>query len=776
MNVSLKWLAELVDYPSANELVRQFNLHSQEIESLTAVLETKGLVVGLVTDTKSHPDADKLRVCQVDIGAHTLQIVCGAPNVATGQKVVVAPVGTILPGLEIKAATIRGVESQGMICSLPEIGLEPPFGDPSGIEVLPPESVLGTNPVDALYLNDQVMEIGLTPNRADLLSMMGVAYDTAAIFSSKVRLPDVNVSEKGPKNPVQVKIETDGCTSYYARVLEHVVIKPSPAWLKARLIACGVRPINNVVDITNYIMLETGQPLHAFDLGKFKTNEVVVRDAKASETILTLDDIERTLHAEDVVITNGEVATAIGGVKGGANTQIDDSTVQVLLESATFAPSRIRKTAQRLDLRSEASSRFEKGVDPERTLLAMERATTMLIELADATVYQGISGVSNRKSSPVQITITNEEVERALGTTIPRDGIVSIFDRLGFDSTTSSNSYTVDIPSRRQDVVFKHDVIEEIARIYGLNNIPSSVPLSSSIGGLKPFQQLRRFLRRRFNAMGFYDVITYTLMDPAFVEATSRDLDPVIAIQSPMSEKKAVLRQSVLAGLLQVVNYHHARQLFDVRVFEMSRIHNIDNDEVVGFALSGNPAEARWQSKNPVSFYDLKGVVHSLLSHFGERISYRVEEVPEILHPGQSARIYLDEVAIGVIGKVHPKWMKTFEIKDTFVAEITISKLGIEEVIPLYKAVPKVPSVQRELTFITTQPAAALLQSLQNAKTTYVESIDVYDLYRAEETTITVSVKFQSYVATLSSDQVQADVDAMVASAKAAGFVFKDVA
>ena len=229
MNVSLKWLSELVDFPNANELVQKFNLHSQEIESLTTVLESKGLIVGLVKETKPHPDADKLRVCQVDTGSNTLQIVCGAPNVATGQKVIVAPVGTKLPGLEIKAATIRGVESKGMICSLPEIGIEPPFGDASGIEVLPVESTIGSNPVEALYLNDQVMEIGLTPNRADLLSMMGVAYDTAAIFSSKVRLPEVNITEKGPKNPVTVRIETEGCTSYYARVLEHVVIKPSPA-------------------------------------------------------------------------------------------------------------------------------------------------------------------------------------------------------------------------------------------------------------------------------------------------------------------------------------------------------------------------------------------------------------------------------------------------------------------------------------------------------------------------------------------------------------------
>lgn len=776
MNVSLQWLKELVDFPNANELVQQFNLHSQEIESLTTVLETQGLIVGLVKETKPHPDADKLRVCQVDTGSASLQIVCGAPNVATGQKVIVAPVGTKLPGVEIKAATIRGVDSQGMICSLPEIGIEPPFGDASGIEVLPVEASIGSNPVEAMYLNDQVMEIGLTPNRADLLSMMGVAYDTAAIFSSKVRLPQVNVTEKGPKNPVQVRIETKGCMSYYARVLEHVVIKPSPAWLKARLIASGVRPINNVVDITNYIMLETGQPLHAFDLDKFKTHEVVVRDAKPGETIVTLDDIERSLHEEDVVITNGQFATAIGGVKGGANTQIDDQTVHVLLESATFAPGRIRKTAQRLDLRSEASSRFEKGVDPERTLLAMERATTLLIELAEATVYQGVSGVSNHTKPNAIITITSEEIEQALGITLQQVELISIFNRLGFSASVSGNEYVVEIPSRRQDVEQKHDLIEEIARIYGLNNIPSTLPITASTGGLKPMQQRRRLLRRRLNALGFYDVITYTLMDPDFISDIKLYNDPVIAIQSPMSEKKAVLRQSVIPGLLQAVSYHHARQLFDVRLFEISRIHNKTNDEVVGIVMSGSRADARWQSKSGVTFYDIKGLTGSIISRFGERLSYRVEELPGMLHPGQSARIYLDDIAIGVIGKVHPKWMKQFDIKDTYVAEINLSLIQEEEGHAIYRPVPKVPSVQRELTFITDRAAGELIASLRQATTTYVESIDVYDVYRADETTITVSVKFQSFENTLSSDQVQADVDALLANAKASGFTFKDVA
>jgi len=769
MIVSLKWLAELVDYPSVQELVDKFNLHSQEIESVTSLLDTKGLVVGLVTDTKPHPDADKLRVCHVDTGSSQLQIVCGAPNVEAGQKVIVAPVGTTLPGLTIKAATIRGIDSQGMICSLPEIGIEPPFGDASGIAVLPEASILGSDPVAALSLDDTVIEIAVTPNRADLFSMMGVAYDTAAIFETSVRLPNVSVKETGPRNPVRVSIETSGCTSYFARVLEHVVIKPSPEWLKARLIASGVRPINNVVDITNYIMLETGQPLHAFDLGKFNTQHVVVRDAKPGETIVTLDEIERVLDPSDVLITNGDVATAIGGVKGGANTQIDESTVQVLLESATFDPTRIRKTAQRLDLRSEASSRFEKGVDPQRTLLAMERATTLLMELADAIVYEGISGERVQSIHEAVITLSHKAITEAVGTDIPQSEITAILSRLGFVSDFAHNEFKVTIPSRRQDVVYAHDLIEEIARIYGLNNIPSRLPVSASTGGLKPLQQLRRILRLRLNATG------YTLMDPELVPDTTLYNDPLLRIQSPMSEKKAVLRQSVLPGLLQVVSYHHARQLYDVRLFELSHIHNQSSDEVLGLALSGSRPDAHWQNKTPVSFYDLKGHLDSLLHRFTERLRYEKEELPGLFHPGQSARIYLDDVAIGVIGKVHPTYLKKFDIKDTFVAEINLSRLGSEVQIPRFKPIAKVPSVQRELTFISNQPAAVLVRVLRAAKTSYVESVDVYDRYQAEETTITVSIKFQSYENTLSSDQVQADVDILLVSAANAGFTFKDV-
>jgi phenylalanyl-tRNA synthetase beta chain len=441
-----------------------FSLHSQEVEAVYPLLQPVPLVVGLVKDKQAHPEADKLSVCQVDVGSKTLQIVCGAPNVAKGQKVIVAPVGSKLPELLIQQATIRGVESQGMICSLPEIGIEPPFGDASGIEVLGDDAVIGSDPLAYLAFDDTVIELALTPNRGDLLSMMGVAYDVGAILDVPVRFPTVSVNESSTKNLVTIKIDTVGCPAYAARVLEGIQIQPSPAWLKARLIAAGIRPINNVVDITNYVMLETGQPLHAFDLDKFGSNTVLVRQANAGEKVIALDEIERTLTTDDVVITNGSVVTAIGGVKGGLDTGIDATTKRVLLESATFSPTKIRKTAQRLDLRSEASSRFEKGVDPARTLLALDRAAMMLQELASASVHQGVAKAGVFESSPVVIEMSLNAIQASFGMAMESASITVILRRLQFESTVSNDVFKVTVPSRRQDVKSTQDLVEELAR------------------------------------------------------------------------------------------------------------------------------------------------------------------------------------------------------------------------------------------------------------------------------------------------------------------------
>ena len=777
MNVSKQWLNTFLNVDDFSALAELFSMHSQEVERVRPVLATANLTVGLVLDKVTHPDADKLSVCQVDVGDQTLQIVCGAPNVAAGQKVIVARVGTVLPAIVIQEATIRGVKSSGMICSLPEIGLEPPFGDASGIEVLPEEAVIGSDPLTALYLNDVVMELSLTPNRADLLSMMGVAYDAAAMLSTSVTLPAVSIQESRTQNPVHVRIETAGCMSYSARVLEGIQIKPSPAWLKARLIAAGIRPINNVVDITNYIMIETGQPLHAFDLDKFGSNEVLVRVANEGETIVTLDDIERSLTNLDVVITNGTTITAIGGIKGGLHTGIDASTKRVLLESATFSPVHIRKTAQRLDLRSEASSRFEKGVDLNRSLLALDRAATLLQELAGASVFQGIASAGQLNVEDRVITSSLHAIQSSMGVALSVPVIESLFSRLGFKLVVQSDVLEITVPSRRMDVTTTQDVVEELARLYGYNNIPSSLPLLSTQGGLQSKQQRRRQVRRLFRSIGFDETITYSLIPEAKASIALLEADSFTRIQSPMSETKVVLRQRVLPSVLEVMQYHHARQLHDVRLMELSHVHNAAYDEVVAGAISGTAHGATWQHKDTVSFYDMKGVVERLFELLGVTPSFQPGEVPELFHPGQSAVIFVHQTIVGYVGKVHPKWLKHYDLKDTYVFEVVISPYLVPSTVRQVRAIPKTPSVTRELTFVVGLDGRAgdVVNAVHAASTTFLQSVEVFDVYTTTEMAITLSLQFQDEGKTLSSESVQADVDSIVAYLTNQNIRFKDV-
>ena len=776
MKLSSKWLKEFVDIKDVSNVARLFSLHSQEVEAVYPLLQPVPLVVGLVKDKQPHPEADKLSVCQVDVGSKTLQIVCGAPNVAKGQKVIVAPVGTKLPELLIQQATIRGVDSQGMICSLPEIGIEPPFGDASGIEVLGEDAVVGSDPLSYLAFDDTVIELALTPNRGDLLSMMGVAYDVSAILDFPVRFPSVSVKESTTKNPVTIKIDTDGCFGYAARVLEGIQIHPSPAWLKARLIAAGIRPINNVVDITNYIMLETGQPLHAFDLDKFGSNTVLVRQAKAGEKVMALDEIERTLTTDDVVITNGSIVTAIGGVKGGLDTGIDSTTKRVLLESATFAPTKIRKTAQRLDLRSEASSRFEKGVDPARTLVALDRAAMMLQELASASVHQGVAKAGVFESKPVVIEMSLKAIQTSFGMAIEPASIKEILRRLQFEFTVTNDVFNVSVPSRRLDVKSTQDLVEELARLYGPNNIPSSLPIVGTKGGLRPLQRVRRALRRQLSSLGFHETVTYSLVAEEVVDLGWTSLDTPIRVQSPMSETKAVLRQSVVPSLLDVVKYHHARQMDEVRLFELSHIHNAANEEVLAGAISGQGYHARWNNKDNVSFYDVSGIVKQVFDLLGVDVRFERRDVPALYHPGQSAACIVNGQVVGYVGSVHPKWQKKVDLKETFVFELRWSTL-INHSVDIVKAVPKFPAVVRELTFVVANDVLAqdVMDAAKSASTSYLKDVHVFDLYQTSETAMTLSFVFQDDTKTLSSDAVQADVELIIKALASKQYRFKDV-
>ena len=505
MRVKLEWLKELVDLEGliTEEIVEKLSLYSIEVESVSKVVDGTNLVVGYVESCVPHPNSDHLSLCQVDVGNEKLQIVCGAPNVRAGQHVIVAKEGAELPGgFKIKRAKIRGVESNGMICSLNELGLENKFVPEEyqdGIFHFPEKAEIGSNALAALNLDDEVIELDLTPNRGDLLSMLGVAIEASAIFNRPLKPLAFKAAQESRTAELNVINEAPGCIGYYGQVVKNVEIKPSPWWLISRLIAYGIRPINNVVDITNYILVLFGQPLHAFDydeLGK----DIVIRNANPGEKIITLDEIERELNEADIVITDGRKPVAIAGVMGGEESGIGPNTKNIVIEAAVFDPRSVRATSERLGLKSDSSLRFEKGVDINTTKLALDYTCYLLEELAGGEIstraFAGVAEIAPRK-----IEISARDVEKLLGINIPSGEIKAILNRLGFE-VIGDGDFLVSVPNRRPDIAIKADLIEENARIYGYDKITGTIPVNKSLGGLSYMQKQRREIKRILRGLG----------------------------------------------------------------------------------------------------------------------------------------------------------------------------------------------------------------------------------------------------------------------------------
>lgn len=770
MKVSKIWLNDFVEIDNLYELADRFSLHSQEVESVYELTDVNNLAIGLVTNKEKHPKADKLNVCQVDVGTEKLQIVCGAPNVEEGQKVIVAKVGAKLPQIEIAPVELRGVESNGMICSLTELGIDKKYADASGIEVLSEDAPIGENPLEYLMLNTTVLELDLTPNRSDLLSMMGVAYDAAAFYDLPVSIPYTLIDEIDEENPMEVTLETDKCMAYYTRVIKNVEIKESPQWLRARLIAAGMRPINNVVDITNYIMLETGQPLHAFDMEKFASHSVVVRMAEKDETFVTLDDKKRSMHEDDIMITNGSISTGIGGVMGGFNTEIDENTKYVLLESAAFHPTYIRKTSRRLDLRSDASSRFEKGIDPNRTLIALERATELFQQLAEGEVLKGIKCVENRDLEPKTISITTDFIQRTLGATISEDEIIGIFDRLQFESSVNSGVCEVEVPTRRIDIETKQDLIEEVARIYGYVNIPNTLPKTVSKGSLTPRQQQLRHLRRELNGLGLDETVTYSLVNEKDVYTYVLQENETTKLMMPMSEDKAVLRLSLLNGLLPVVSYNVARKVESMALFEIGASYTKEQHQHLAAVFTGKHLVNTWSHQElPYDFFYVKGVLDAALDQFGVKATYEAANLGDVYHPGQSANVLVDGNVIGLIAKLHPKHEKELDVSDTFVFEVNLDALPDTLETVHFTELQKYPTVERDIAMVLKQsiPVQALLDVITDCASTRLQDVVIFDRYigsnvEADEQSIALKLFFNDVEKTLESAEVQEEVDQIV--------------
>ena len=496
-----------------------------------------------------------------------------------GQYVVVAKVGAILPGnFEIKEANIRGVDSSGMICSLHELGVEnkdiaEEFKE--GIYYFDFQPKVGSNAVEALNFNQSSLEISITPNRSDLLSVLGFAYDLGAVLNEKVVNDEPEFEENGPENPLQVKILDDGCKRYYARYLDNIIIKPSPMWLQADLIASGIRPINNVVDVTNYVLLEYGTPLHAFDADKFGSNTIVVKPATDLYEVITLDEQTCMLRANDITITNGRVPKALGGVMGLLNSAIDQDTKKIILEAAWFEPNRVKETSSRLGLESDSSLRFEKGVDEIRVRTALNRAAELLIEVAGARVYKNISFAGQSFEKPTIIKITANETNKLLGTSFSDADIKAILKKLNIIETKPNNYL---MPSYRKDLIIKEDLIEEIARLYGYNNLATKMPKTSALGHYSRRQYLIKELRNHLSNMGLNEVITYSLINNKGLKSFTLENKESIEVLHPINDDRTVLRQSLTNGLISTVQYHLVRQIDDLRLFEVGRVYSKEEE------------------------------------------------------------------------------------------------------------------------------------------------------------------------------------------------------
>ncbi|EGQ22415.1 phenylalanyl-tRNA synthetase beta subunit [Sporosarcina newyorkensis 2681] len=755
MLVSTNWLSKYVDWNelSVEELAEKITRAGIEVDGIIdRSFGMDNIVIGYVTDCVKHPEADKLHICQVDVGGEITQIICGAPNIAAGQKVIVARPGAVLPGgMKIKKAKLRGEESNGMICSLQELGIEGkvvPKAYAEGIYVLPNDVQAGESALTHLGLYDQVMEFDLTPNRSDALSMLGVAYEVGAILSKDIKLPAISFEESSEKAQDYLKLAVEAQEDnpmYIAKVVKNVKVAESPQWLQNTLMSAGIRPHNNIVDITNYVLLEYGQPLHAFDYDRLETKEIVVRHAREGEKIVTLDQAERTLNGHQLVITNGVEPVALAGVMGGANSEVHEGTATVVIESAYFAPSSVRRTSKEVGLRSDASTRFEKGVDPNRVAEAAERAAQLMAELAGGEVLEGSVQFDELDKTAERIILSPDYVNNRLGMKIPMDEMKSIMDRLQIPTEAINGQLVMDIPTRRQDLRIKEDIIEEIARLYGYDEIPKTLPVvESTPGGLTPYQAKRRIVRRFLEAAGLSQALTYSLASPKDAQAFALETAPVTELLMPMSEERSVLRQSLIPHLLDAATYNTARRNESVALYETGSVFlGIEEDglpkevEHVAAVLTGKWVHHAWQGETKkVDFFVMKGIVEGLFEQLGllERIQFTKATV-EGMHPGRTATVWLGDQAVGMLGQVHPTVQNQRDLQETYVMEMNlrvIMETAAEEL--FYEPVPRYPSISRDIALVVDRDtSAANLQAIiLQAGGKLLKTVQLFDLYEGK--------------------------------------------
>ena len=781
MLVSYKWLKELVDVDvTTAELSEKMSTTGIEVEGVASPAQgLSNLVVGHVLSCEDVPDTH-LHLCQVDTGdEEPRQIVCGAPNVKAGIKVIVAlPGARIADNYKIKKGKIRGMESLGMICSLQELGLPDsiiPKEFADGIQILPEDAVPGESIFPYLDLDDEIIELSITPNRADALSMRGVAHEVAAIYGKEVHFPVKNLAEsdKAASDVIQVAIESDKVLTYQARVVENVTVQPSPQWMQNRLMNAGIRPINNIVDITNFVLLLFGQPMHAFDLDKFEGQKIVARQAREGEKLVTLDAVERELTTEDIVITVADKPVALGGVMGGQATEIDSSSKNVVLEAAVFDGKSIRKTSGRLNLRSESSARFEKGINYDTVSEALDFAASMLQELGNGSVLAGQVSAGELPTEPVQVTTTLDYVNVRLGTELTFADVEEVFAKLGFGLEGNAETFTVSVPRRRWDIHIQADLVEEIARIYGYDKLPTTLPEAGATAGeLTSSQALRRKVRTLAEGSGLSEIISYALTTPEKALEFTMEPTKLTELMWPMTVERSALRQNIISGMLDTVAYNVNRKNSNLAIYEIGKIFHQTGDvqtdlpqevETFAFALSGLVAEKDFQTKAvPVDFFYAKGIVEALADKLNLSFDFVAEKDLDSMHPGRTAAILLNGEVVGFVGQLHPQTAKDYGIPETYVAELNLTAVeaGLKPN-PSFQEITKFPAVSRDMALLLPAETShkEVVAAIESAGVKRLTSIKLFDVYaganiEAGKKSMAYSLTFQNPEASLTDEEV----------------------
>ena len=778
MKLSINFLKDYVDLDEnidVKKLAEDMTNAGNEYDEAGNLINATKLVIGEIVECKEHPDSDHLHCCKVNVGKEVLDIVCGAPNARKGIKVIVALDGAQLPGGIIKCGKIRGEVSNGMMCSIAELGLDNKFlteEDKAGIHVLPADAPIGEDPIAYMKLNDQVIDFELTANRGDLLSILGMADEVGAIYDKKVK--DIDLSHKENNENIndifKVKVNTENCSIFLAKKVKNVVIKESPDFIKSRLIASGIRPINNVVDISNYVMLETGQPLHFYDADCLK-DCLEVRMANEREKLTTLDGIERDLKTEDIVISDGEKAIGLAGVMGGLETEITDKSKNIIIESAIFDSVKVRRTSNAI-LRSEASNRFEKGLDPNRTFMAIERACHLLEKYASGEVVGDIAKYDTTEKEDKIINITAENINNILGMTISEKEILDVFRRLGFKATVKDGVIVVSVPRRRLDISIKEDLIEEVGRIYGVNNIKGKLP--NILPKMGSYDKCTRQIRNKMVDLGLNETLSYVLVPEADAKMFTKDDYEIVKLLAPLSEDKNTFRHSLLVALYKIYEYNKARNNKDVSIFEIGKAFQKKDEEYTETKKLAALMSGEYYlglDKKKVDFYVIKGVAEEILDYLGYNGRYsfvrNLEKTPDELHPGQSAVISVNNDIVGIIGKIHPK----VEKDDVFVLEIDLDRLLRKRVGKMkYKEISKFPNIKKDLSIVVDKKISAqeIGMKIKKLAGSLLESSEVFDVYTGtgieeDKKSISFALTFGKGDRTLTDDEINEVMNKIIA-------------